>query len=173
MEAFSNWAEAKLPQTLVDTVVIDYKTAHEDPIYKAANMLTEVQFADKNPNVMAYDKTYSDLQMALNNVPTKSAKLNSKTDSSSLAETWAQAEVSGIFDIFGASASSSYESSSLQMSSAGISIDCKFEKVLTFAARPLMQPSTDTYLQNYTPWFNSAALNTPPPWSSSMESRSR
>jgi hypothetical protein len=160
-QAFSNWAEANLPQSQVTTCVGDFNTMLSDPIAVAANQLLEVQFAPKpmNPGVYAYTTTIDQLNLALANAQPKSVSLNSSTDSSDVSKTWSQTEASGIFDIFGLGGDASSQSITTQVSTAGVIIKAQFNKLVTLAAGPLSSPSSDTVLQNYTPWYNSAALN--------------
>jgi hypothetical protein len=160
-QAFRNWAEANLPQSQVSVCVGDFNTMLSDPIAVAANQLLEVQFAPaaKNPGVYAYTVTIDQLNLALANGQPKSVSMNSSTDSSDVSKTWSQTEASGIFDIFGLGGDSSSESVTTQIATAGVTVKAQFQKLVTLAAGPLSSPSTDTFLQNYTPWYNSAALN--------------
>jgi len=158
-QAFSSWAQANLPQSLVTTCVGDYNTMLDDPIAVAANQLLEIQFAEKNKNIYAYTTTYEQLQTDLTSAPSKSVELNSNTESSDVSKSWAKAEASGIFDIFGLGGDSSTESLTVKITNSGVNIKANFDKLVTLAAGPLKSPSSDTYLQNFTPWFNSSALN--------------
>jgi hypothetical protein len=157
-KAFSAWANAVLPQSLVQSAITDFATMLEDPIATAADTLVQVSFATKNPGAYVYTTTYEQLQQALNNAQPKAISMNSETESTDVSHTWAKAEVSGLFDIFAGEGSASYEQWTSQVIEAGLTIDVSFQKLVTLAAGPLKQPSTDGVLRDYTPWFNSGAL---------------
>ncbi|MEJ5999788.1 hypothetical protein [Paucibacter soli] len=159
-KAFSSWAQANLPQSQVTKCITDFNTMLEDPIAMASNQLLNVQFAPSNmhPNDYVYTTTIEQLTLALNNATPASVTLNSSTDSSDVSHTWAQTEASGIFDIFGLGGDTSYDSLTTKITSAGVSIQAKFAKLVTLPAAPLKQPSDDNELSQYMPWFNSAAL---------------
>lgn len=157
-QAFTNWAEANVPTAQLTKVIGDYKTMLLDPIAVAADMLTAVQFATQNADVCAYDVTIDDVQQELANGVPKSISFDSRTESSDVSQTWAKTEVGGLFDIFAGEGNADYESVTMQMASAGITIQASFEKLVTIQATGLEQPSSDYILANYTPWYNSAAL---------------
>lgn len=159
-KAFSTWALANLPQSMVSTCVGDFNTMLSDPIAVAANQVLGLQFAPAamHPNVYAYTTTIEQLTLALNKAQPKSAKLDSASTSSDVSHTWAQTEASGIFDIFGLGGDSSYDSLTTQVATAGVNIKVSFAKLVTLAAGPLSAPSDDNVLKNYVPWYNSAAL---------------
>lgn len=158
-QAFAAWANTNLPQSQVPLCTGDYNSMLADPIELASNLLLAVEFATVNPKICAYTTTIGQLNQALNNAPSKSVKLNSTTDSSDVSETWAKTESAGIFGIFGLGGDSSYDDITTKLTTAGAVIDANFEKLVTLTAGPLSQPSTDNELQNYTPWFNGAALH--------------
>lgn len=160
-QAFTAWANANLPQSQVSLCVGDFNTMLLDPITVAANQLLQIQFAppNMNPNVYAYTATIGDLNMALANGQSKTVTMNSATNSSDVSKTWAKVEASGIFDIFGLGGSSSYDAMTSKIATAGVMVNAQFSKLVTLAASPLNSPSSDVLLQNYTAWFNSAALN--------------
>ena len=158
-QAFAAWAQAKLPQSQVSLCIGDYNSMLEDPISVASNQLLTVQFAASNPKVYAYTTTVGQLAALLTKAVPKTVNLNSATESSDVSETWAKGEASGIFDIFGLGGDTSYDDITTKVTTAGVSVQADFAKLITLAAGPLKQPSSDTYLQNFTPWFNSSALN--------------
>lgn len=159
-QAFTAWANQQLPQSMVTKCTGDFNTMLEDPIFNAANTLLGVQFAapTMHPNDFAYTTTINALNLALNNAESASVQLNSSTDSSDVSHTWSESEASGIFDIFGLGGESSYDSVTTKMTTAGVAVNASFAKLVTLAAGPLKQPSSDAVLQGYMPWFDSGAL---------------
>jgi hypothetical protein len=160
-QAFSSWAAAQLPEAQVTLCSGDFDTMLVDPIFNAANQLLAVKFAPAtmHPDDYAYTTTIAQLTLLLNKAEPASVKLNSTTDSSDVSHTWSKTEASGIFDIFGLGGDASYDSLTTKVSSAGVSINASFSKLVTLAAGPLMQPSSDGLLKNYVPWFSSSALH--------------
>ncbi|PCI75018.1 MAG: hypothetical protein COB20_13890 [SAR86 cluster bacterium] len=159
INAFTNWANVNLQQSIVTKAINDYKSMLTDPIVVAQNMLLQLQYAAKNPGIYAYTTTYNQLQVALNKSEPGKVTLDSSTDSSDISHTWAKTEVGGFFDIFAGAGDSSYDKYTTQVSQAGVKIEASFDKVANFSGSPLYEPSGDVELQNYTPWFNSAALH--------------
>jgi hypothetical protein len=157
-KAFSSWAKANLPQSIVESAISDFGTMLEDPIAVAADTLIQVSFAAKNPAVYVYTTTYEQLRQALNNGQPQAISMNSETESTDVSHTWAKAEVSGLFDIFAGEGNANYEQWTSQVIEAGLTIEVSFKKLVTLAAGPLKQPSSDGVLRDYTPWFNSGAL---------------
>ena len=158
-KAFANWANAKLPQNMVEQAIGDYNTMLQDPVTVAKNEVTEVQYSPTHKGVFAYDVTYNQLQMDLNNAPSKAASFNSTTESSDISNTWAKTQVSGLVDIFSGAGSATYSRFTTELTSAGINIHVSFDKLVTLAAGPLIAQSSDPLLKPYAPWFNSAALH--------------
>ncbi|WP_437757219.1 hypothetical protein [Sorangium sp. So ce1389] len=157
-KAFSTWASANLPQSMVQRAISDFATMLEDPIATAADTLIQVSFAPKNPSVYVYTTTYEQLQQALNKAQPKTVSMNSETESTDVSHTWAKTEASGLFDIFAGEGNASYEQWTSQVIEAGLSIEVSFDKLVTLEAGPLKQKSSDAVLRDYTPWFNSGAL---------------
>ena len=159
-KTFSNWANANLPQSIVPTVIGDYDTMLDDPITVAANQLRDVRFAAENPKKYAYTTTYEQLQLALDSAAAKNVSLNSSTTSGDISKSWAHTEHSGVWDLFGSiKGAVNTDTLTEKILTAGLTIVANFSKVVTLAAGPLKSPSSDSYLQNFTPWFNSAALS--------------
>lgn len=158
-QAFAAWAEARLPESQVSTCRGDFNSMQEDPIAVASNQLLAVQFAASHANVYAYTTTVGQLALALAKAVPKTVQLDSSTESSDVSHSWASAEASGIFDIFGIGGDGSYDDITTKVTTAGVSVQASFGKLVTLTAGPLSQPSSDTYLQNFTPWFSSAALS--------------
>ncbi len=140
----------------------DYSLVTQGAIYVAQQMWASMQAGtatNTNPGVAAYDKTYEDLQTALTNGQPASVDLNSSTTSSDISDTWAKVSASGLFEDFFASGDGSYEQYSMDIMNAGVAISAKFDRLVSFTAGPLYQPSQDPILSSYGPWFNSEALN--------------
>lgn len=160
IQAFTNWANLNLPQAQVTNAISLFTHMMQDPIAVATSMLVSTDYATQNAGIFAYTTTIEQLQTALsNNNPGKSVVMNSATQSSDVSHTWAQAEASGILDWFVGEGNANYQKWSSQITEAGVQINASFSKIVSLSASPLYQPSLDTYLQNFTPWFNSSALN--------------
>jgi hypothetical protein len=108
--------------------------------------------------VAAYDQTYGDLQNALAGSQPQHFSLDSRTESSDIAGSWAKAEVSGLFDFFYGGGGASYEKWTTSVVEAGLNISIDFAKLVQFASGPLISQSDDPILAEYTPWFNGQAL---------------
>lgn len=157
-QAFAAWAQANLPQSLVQKAQGDYDSMLEDPIAQASNRLLVAQFAPKNAGIYAYTVTAGQLSAVLDKAISKTVTMDSRTESSDVRHTWAKAAAEGFFEDFFLGGESSYDEITTRIATAGVQIEVNFTKLANVTARPLSQPSTDTYLQNFTPWFVPAAL---------------
>lgn len=125
-----------------------------NPISTAINMFAEA--GGKFP----WDRTIDDLKSALAGGQPKTAKLDSSTDSSDLSHTWAKASGSVLFDIFSFGGGGSYDTLTEKTTTAGLTVNAKFQKVTTFASKQYSQSNpNDPVLSKYKPWYYGAALS--------------
>ena len=153
--AFKKWALVNAPSQVncSASLIADF---FNDIVTIANTMYANAQATGKG---FAYNVSIEQLQNALQQAPGKSVSMDSKTASSSLDHTWAQASATGGWGFFSFSASSSYDKLTTMATSAGLNIDAKFQHVMTLPGGPLAKVSTDPILSQYTPWYNSAALS--------------
>ncbi|PIA78562.1 hypothetical protein BFR04_03235 [Gaetbulibacter sp. 4G1] len=152
---FKKWAFANAPDQ-VNCAASLIATFFNDVVTIANAMFSNAQQAGKG---YAYNTTIAQLKNALQQAPGKSFTMNSKTETSNLDHTWAQASVTGGWGFFSFSASSSYDKLSIKTTTAGLDIDAKFSHVTTLPGGPLAKVSTDPILSKYTPWYNSSAFS--------------
>ncbi|MCS3532942.1 hypothetical protein [Chryseobacterium sp. JUb7] len=153
--AFKKWAFIYAPSQM-DCSASLIQSFYNDVVTIANNMFASAQKAGKG---YAYNTTIADLNSAIQSAPAKSFGMSSDTESRDVSHTWAEGSTSVLFDIFSFGGGASYDSLSEQATSAGVSIDAKFQHVLTLPGAPLAKTSTDPILGQYTPWYNSAAFS--------------
>jgi hypothetical protein len=107
----------------------------------------------------AYTTTITQVQSAITQGPGKSVTMDSSTQSSNVSQSWAKADASGWYSIFGLGGSSQYDSISTQFASSKVTVKASFSNLATIVAGPLSQPNTvDPILSTYTPWYNSSVM---------------
>ncbi len=159
LELFKNWSDMNMPPDRAQMCYTLYQQIANDVVVVAVQKWINMQNAASNPGIAAYNQTIEDLTHALDGGEPQTFALNSETESSDTSHTWAQGEVAGgIFDFFWGS-DAQYEKWTESISEAGVTIDVSFDKLVTFAAGPLFQPSTDPILSQYTPWYYGKALS--------------
>jgi hypothetical protein len=156
---FRNWAELHMPPDKAQLCITLYQQLAQDTIVVAVQHWIDMQTASSNPGVAAFDQTMDDLLHALEGAEPQAFALNSETESSDISHTWAQAEVGGVLDFFWGGGSSSYSKWTEQITTSGVTVKFGFDKLVTFAAGPLYQPSDDPILSGYTPWYVGKALS--------------
>lgn len=157
---FSNWAQLNIPDpSQAQKCITLYQQVSLNAISLAVEAWDNMLKGDLNPGIPAYSQTYGDLKNALSAGQPQSFTLDSSTASADLSHTWAKAETSGIFDFFWGGASANYEKWTSKISTAGVTINVAFSKLVLFPAGPLAKPSKDPILSGYAPWYNSEALN--------------
>lgn len=156
LELFQTWSAIHMSPNQAQTCYTDYQQVAQGVIPTAVSMWIK---AGGMAAQKAYNATIAQLKTQIPSAPSKTVSVNSSTASSDISHTWAKAEASGFFDIFGGGGSTSYDQLTMAMSQAGISITASFGNLLTFTAAPLAKLSTDPILSQYQPWYSSAALN--------------
>jgi hypothetical protein len=156
LQLFQTWSAINMPPNQAQTCYTDYQQIAQGAIPTAVQMWINSGGAGTQK---AYNATIAQLNQALPSAPSKSFVVNSSTESSDISHTWAKVEMGGFYDFFEGGASSEYDSLTMAMSQAGLSINVSFQRLLTFTAAPLSKTSTDPILSQYQPWYNSSALN--------------
>lgn len=172
---FNNWAQMHMSPDQAQQCYTDYEQVAQGTVPAAVQMWLNA--GGSKGGTKAYNATIAQLQSALLAAPGASFSLNSSTASSDISHTWANAEGGFLFDLFEIGGEGSYDHLSETLVESGLSINVQFQKLVTFSAGPLSKTSTDSILQNYQPWYSSAALNlayqhndnivwknTPPSW---------
>jgi len=112
-----------------------------------------------NANVTAFTATISAILKALKSAPSRGCQMSSSTTSTDVSNTWAEGSVSGGYDFFYGSGSTSYDDFTTALTSAGIELTVTFQKLVTVPGGPLAEPEPkDPILSHYVPWYSSAAL---------------
>ncbi|WP_281990575.1 hypothetical protein [Aquimarina aggregata] len=152
--AFKKWALINAPSQsgCVSSLISSF---YNDIVTIANAMFASAQADDKG---YAYNVTIADLNNAITTAPAKKFTMNSKTESSSISHTWAEASTSVFFDIFSFGGGGTFDKLSTQATSAGLDISASFKHVTTLPGGPLAKPSNDPILSSYKPWYNSAAF---------------
>lgn len=156
-ELFKNWAAFHMPPNQAQTCYTDYQSVAQGAIPVAVQMWLNA--GGGTGGTKAYNSTIADLNQQLQSAQSRSFVVNSSSESSDLSHTWAKAEAGGFYEFFEAGGSSEYDQLTMAMTTAGLTINVSFQKLLTFSAGPLSKTSTDPILSKYQPWYNSAALN--------------
>jgi hypothetical protein len=159
LELFKNWSELNMPPDLAQACYTLYEEVSQGTIPQAVQSWLDMQNASSNPKVAAYDQTIEDLRSALESGQPQGFTLNSQTESSDISHTWAKTQVGGLLDWFWGGGDASYTKWTEQITTAGVTIQVNFAKLVTFVAGPLFEPSQDPILSDYTPWYNSEALS--------------
>jgi hypothetical protein len=154
---FNNWAQLNLPPDLAQQTYTDYQQIAQGTVPVAVQMWLNA--GGGVGGVKAYNGTIAQLNSAIQSAPGASFGLNSSTASSDISHTWASAEGGFLFDLFEIGGEGSYDHLSVSLAESGLSISVQFQRLVTFAAGPLSKTSSDPILQNYQPWYSSAALN--------------
>lgn len=156
LQLFTNWADANIPDPATAQAAI---TAFNQALNGVVPTGVTMYLAAKSSGQgYAYDGTYEQLTEELPSAPSKSVSMDSSTASSDVSGTWAQGQMAGVADFFWGGEGSTYDHLTVMLGSANLTITATFQSVLTFAAAPLSQPSSDPILSGYTPWYDSAAL---------------
>ncbi len=158
VKAFQTWAMGVNPSQAAEWTSL-YRSTFDSPIFLAQMAWDNMLNAGSNPGVCAYAKTIGDLNDALVSSASKTIHMDSSTESSDITHTWAEGEAGGFFEDFFAGGEGSYSSLSQKLATSKLVIDASFDNLVTFPAAPLSSPSTDPILSQYTPWYNSEALN--------------
>lgn len=152
---FKQWAIVNAPSQMncSSSLIASF---FNDVVTIANTMFANAQQAGKG---YAYNVTIAQLQNALTTAPAKSFTMDSKTASTNISHTWANASASGFFDIFSLGGSTNYDKLTQEATSAGLSISASFAHVTTVPGGPLAKVSSDPILSQYIPWYNSAAFS--------------
>lgn len=175
---FNQWAQIHIPDpATAQAAMTAYLQIQNGVVSNAVSMYSAARAAGGG---YAYNGTYAQIQTALPSAPASTVTLNTATASSDVSHAWASDTDDGIFSFF-SGGDSSYDHLAVQLASAGLVMKATFQHVMSFAAGPLNQPSSDPILSGYTPWYNSAALalaygtqdntvwnNTPPTWNTTF-----
>jgi hypothetical protein len=156
---FKTWSELNMPPDLAQDCYTLYAQIAGDTIVVAVQHWIDMQTASDNAGIAAYDGTIEGLMHALDGAHPKAFTLNSETESSDLSHTWAKTDIGGLLDFFWGGGNANYEKWTEKVTSSGVTIKIGFDKLLTFTAGPLYEPSKDPILQDYTPWFEGKALS--------------
>ncbi len=156
---FQTWAQMNMPPDQAQQCYTLYAQIAADPIVVAVQKWINMQTATSHPGIAAYNKTIEDLRHALEGGEPQSFGMNSETESSDISHTWANAEVGGLLDFFWGGGDTQYEKWTESITESGVNFTVTFDKLVTFAAGPLYQPSTDPILSQYTPWYYGKALS--------------
>jgi len=157
-EAFKTWATLNHPSQAAQWYGL-YLSVSLSPVMQAQQALYDVS-QDPNKNIFAYNKTIANLKSQLAaNQPSAEATIDSSSSSSDITDTWAGGGGSFFYGMFSIDGNGSYSSTASKMVESKMTVKASFEKVVTFQGGPLAEPSKDQTLKNYTPWFNSSALN--------------
>lgn len=154
-DGFKKWAFVNAPSQMNCSASL-IASFYNDVVTIANTMFANAQSSGKG---YAYNLTIAQLQNSLQSAPARSFTLDSKTASSSMDHTWAQASLSASYGFFSFGANSSYDRLTTEATSAGLNISASFQHVTTVAGGPLAKVSTDPVLSTYTPWYNSAAFS--------------
>lgn len=155
---FKNWSQLNLSPGLAQQCYTDYQQVSQGVVPVAVQMWLNAG-GGAGGKRKAYNATIAQLQSAIAAAPSASFQMDSSSESSDVSHSWAKVEAGGILDFFEAGGDSSYDNLTIKMASSGMIISAKFDHLVTFAAGPLSQPSTDPILSGYQPWYSSAALN--------------
>lgn len=179
LQLFQNWSQFNMPPDQAQQCYTDYQQVAQGIVPIAVQMWLNA--GGGAGGVKAYNNTIGNLKTALPSAPSATVSLDSESTSSDISHTWAEANVGGWYDFFAGGGSTSYDQMTTALTEAGLNIQASFDSVLTFAAGPLKQPSTDPILSAYQPWYSSAALNlafqnnnnivwnnTPPSWANTF-----
>jgi hypothetical protein len=139
---FQSWASVYAPD-IAQKGATDLANNLNDPIFRA-NMavLNQQSFLQGVPD---FSQTIAGLRSAIQGATGASFSFDSSSASADTTKTWASGEVSGFWDIFTGSASTSYSHLTAKAASSSLTVTGTFKSVLTFAASPGS-------------WFDSAAL---------------
>lgn len=159
VNAFKNWAMGVNPSQAATWVGL-YATTFDNPIFLAQMAWDSMLNAAVNPGVAAYNQTIADMNAQLIGTTSKSIQMNSASESTDISHTWSEGAMEGLFDIFFAGGEASYSNFSQAVATSKLNIDATFSNLAIIKAGPLSQPSQDSILNQYTPWYNSSALNT-------------
>lgn len=176
LQLFKNWSDLNMPPDKAQQCYTDYQQVSQGVVPVAVQLWLNAGGGTGGRKV--YNVTIDQLNNAIRSSPSATIALDSTTASSSTEHTWAKGSVQGGYSFFSASANASYDKMTIAISNAGIVVKASFDHVLSFPGAPLAQPSTDSILSRYQPWYSSSALNlaythndnvvwsnTPPSWS--------
>lgn len=159
VQAFKAWAMAVNPSQAATWVGL-YTTTFDGAIFQAQIAWDAMLNASANAGVAAYNTSIADMTQQLISSRSRSVHMDSTTTSKNVTNTWAEGEVGGIFEDFFAGGEGSYSAMSEALANSQLTIDATFTNLATIKAGPLAQTSQDPILSQYTPWYNSSALNT-------------
>ena len=156
---FQDWAQMNMPPDQAQTCYTLYAQLANDVIVVGVQKWIAMQTATSHPGVAAYNQTLEDLKHALEGGEPQGFTLNSETEASDITNTWAKTELGGVLDFFWGGGDAKYQKWTEQVTTSGVTIKVTFDKLVTFAAGPLYQPSSNPILSQYTPWYNGKALS--------------
>ncbi len=159
LQLFKNWSALNMPPGLANDCYVLYEEISQSTITQAVQSWISMQTSASNPKIAAYDKTIEDLRSALQAAQPQNFVLDSSTESSDISHSWAKTEAGGLLDWFWGGGDASYSKWTSQITSAGVTMKVSFDRLVNFPAGPLYEPSENTLLSAYTPWFNSEALS--------------
>lgn len=112
----------------------DLSNMQNDPIARASVAVADTsKFKNDVPN---FSQTIADLRSAVTQGEGRAFHLDSRSTSKDVSDTWADGKVSGFWDIFTGSASTSYTGLTEKLASARLTVEGGFTHAVTFAAGP-------------------------------------
>lgn len=130
---FQSWAAIYAPD-VAQKGATDLANGLNDPIFRA-NMAVQNQQAFLK-GVPDFSRTIADLRSAVLGATGGSFDFDSTKESSDTSSTWAKGEVSGFWDIFTGSASTTYSHLTAKVAGSRVTVQGSFDHVLTFDASP-------------------------------------
>ncbi len=150
-ELFRDWAAKNMPADQATNCYNILEQSINNPVSVAVGMWYKmVSAAAPYGGVRAYDGTVSQLRTALASSKGVQFTMDTDSESSDVSHTWAGGVVSSPPGLTALAASAP--------SGSGATYEVTFDHIVTFAARPLAEPSNDPILGLYTPWYCSGAL---------------
>ena len=130
---FQSWAAIYAPD-VAQKGATDLANGLNDPIFRA-NMAVQNQQSFMK-GVPDFSQTIAGVRSAVLQATGASFDFDSSTASADTSKTWASGEVSGFWDIFTGSASTSYSQLTSKMAGSTLTVKGSFDHVLTVAASP-------------------------------------
>lgn len=154
---FQSWAYANMPPAQAQSALTALQGALIDPIGQAQQMWIA---AGGTSGIKAFNPSIETLDAAISTAPSGTVELNSQTESSDVTKTWANGAVEGFYDIFFGEANTSYESTTVVVTNAGVDININFTHVVTIPIAPLEMGTVVAGPTTYQAWYVPSALQT-------------
>ena len=155
-QLFYNWSQMNMPPDQAQQCYTDWQQVSQGTVPAAMNLWLASGGAS---GTKAYNVTIDQIKTLLSQSLGRSFAFTNGAESSDVSHTWAQGSISGFYDIFWGKAEAGYDHLTQAFFNSSLSINAKFNSVLTVPAGPLSRPSSDPTLSQYQPWYSSAALN--------------